>query len=38
VAPTITEYEVDPRVNNSRRVDPSDPGLIEPLGEAPTLE
>jgi len=31
VAPTITEYEVDPRVNNQRRIDPRDPTLIEPL-------
>jgi len=31
VAPTITEYEVDPRVNNQRRIDPTDPTLIEPL-------
>ncbi|GAA1811432.1 SOS response-associated peptidase [Agromyces neolithicus] len=31
VAPTITEYEVDPRVNNHRRIDPTDPSLIEPL-------
>jgi len=37
VAPTITEYEVDPRVNNHRRIDPHDPSLIEPLGEEPTL-
>ncbi|WP_395244873.1 SOS response-associated peptidase [Agromyces sp. MMS24-K17] len=33
VAPTITEYEVDPRVNNHRRIDPGDPTLIEPLGD-----
>lgn len=31
VASTLTSYEVDRRVNNSRTVDPSDPGLIEPL-------
>ena len=31
VAPTITEYEVDPRVNNHRRIDPTDPTLVEPL-------
>ena len=31
VAPTIIEYEVDPRVNNQRRIDPTDPTLIEPL-------
>ena len=31
VAPTISEYEVDPRVNNQRRIDPQDPSLIEPL-------
>lgn len=31
VAPTIREYEVDPRVNNSRAVDPGDASLIEPL-------
>jgi hypothetical protein len=37
VAQTITEYEVDPRVNNHRRIDPRDPDLIEPLGESPTL-
>ncbi|BDZ54730.1 SOS response-associated peptidase [Agromyces marinus] len=30
VAPTISEYEVDPRVNNHRRIDPHDPTLIEP--------
>ncbi|MRG58911.1 SOS response-associated peptidase [Agromyces sp. CFH 90414] len=33
VAPTINEYEVDPRVNNHRRIDPGDPTLIEPLDE-----
>ena len=41
VAPTITEHEVDPRVNNHRRIDPHDPMLIEPLAETtddpPTL-
>ena len=31
VAATITNYEVDRRVNNSRTVDPEDPTLIEPL-------
>lgn len=31
VAGTITTYEVDRRVNNSRAVDPRDPTLIEPL-------
>ncbi|MEJ3404061.1 SOS response-associated peptidase [Rathayibacter sp. YIM 133350] len=31
VAPTITEYEVDPRVNNHRRIDAADPSLIDPL-------
>ena len=31
VAATITNYEVDRRVNNSRTVDPEDPALIEPL-------
>ncbi|WP_394553844.1 SOS response-associated peptidase [Agromyces sp. MMS24-JH15] len=31
VAPTITEYQVDPRVNNHRRIDPADPTLIDPL-------
>ncbi|WP_198169693.1 SOS response-associated peptidase [Agromyces laixinhei] len=36
VAPTITEYEVDPRVNNQRRIDPTDPTLIEPLQEKDT--
>ena len=30
VASTITTYEVDRRVNNSRAVDPADPTLIEP--------
>jgi hypothetical protein len=30
VAKTITSYEVDPKVNNSRTVDPDDPSLIEP--------
>lgn len=32
VASTITTYEVDRRVNNSRTVDPLDPGIIEPVG------
>lgn len=31
VAATITGYEVDRRVNNSRAIDPHDPSLIEPL-------
>ncbi|HEX7835637.1 MAG TPA: SOS response-associated peptidase family protein, partial [Pseudolysinimonas sp.] len=31
VAATITTYEVDRRVNNSRNIDPADPTLIEPL-------
>jgi putative SOS response-associated peptidase YedK len=31
VASTITDYEVDRRVNNSRTVDPSDASLIDPL-------
>ncbi len=31
VAATITTYEVDRRVNNSRTIDPADPSLIEPL-------
>ena len=31
VASTITDYEVDRRVNNSRTVDAEDPTLIEPL-------
>ena len=31
VAASLTGYEVDRRVNNSRTVDPADPGLIEPL-------
>ncbi|QEO10664.1 SOS response-associated peptidase [Protaetiibacter larvae] len=31
VAATLTGYEVDRRVNNSRAVDPRDPALIEPL-------
>jgi putative SOS response-associated peptidase YedK len=31
VASTISSYEVDRRVNNSRAIDPSDPTLIEPL-------
>ena len=31
VAGAIVGYEVDPRVNNSRTVDPFDPSLIEPL-------
>jgi len=33
VAGTITTYQVDRRVNNSRTVDPADPSLIEPLAE-----
>lgn len=31
VASTISSYEVDRKVNNSRNIDPSDPTLIEPL-------
>lgn len=31
IASTISEYEVDRRVNNSRSVDPADAGLIAPL-------
>ncbi|NNC10463.1 SOS response-associated peptidase [Planctomonas sp. JC2975] len=31
VAGTVTSYEVDPKVNNSRTADPDDPSLIEPL-------
>jgi putative SOS response-associated peptidase YedK len=31
VAATITTYEVDRRVNNSRTADPGDATLIEPL-------
>jgi hypothetical protein len=31
VAASLTGYEVDRRVNNSRTVDPADPGLIAPL-------
>jgi putative SOS response-associated peptidase YedK len=31
VASTITTYEVDRRVNNTRAVDPSDPTLIDPI-------
>ncbi|PWC05536.1 SOS response-associated peptidase [Agromyces badenianii] len=31
VASTISHYEVDRRVNNSRAVDPADPTLIEPI-------
>jgi putative SOS response-associated peptidase YedK len=31
VAPTIVEHIVDPRVNNSRRVDPADASLIQPI-------
>lgn len=30
VASTVTAYEVDRRVNNSRTIDPADPTLIEP--------
>ena len=32
VAATITSYEVDRRVNNSRAIDPRDASLIEPEG------
>ena len=28
---TITSYDVDPKVNSTRRVDPTDPTLIEPV-------
>ena len=31
VASTVTEYEVDRRVNNSRTVDPGDPELVQPV-------
>ena len=31
VAATISNYEVDRRVNNSRTIDPADASLIEPL-------
>jgi putative SOS response-associated peptidase YedK len=31
VAASISSYEVDRRVNNSRAIDPADPGLIDPL-------
>ena len=31
VAATITTYEVDRRVNNSRAIDPTDPSLIAPI-------
>ncbi|WP_158866135.1 SOS response-associated peptidase [Leifsonia sp. AG29] len=31
VAASITSYEVDRRVNNSRTIDPADPTLIDPL-------
>jgi putative SOS response-associated peptidase YedK len=31
VAATITTYEVDRRVNNSRTIDPADPSLVEAL-------
>ena len=34
VASTITTYEVDRRVNNSRTADPLDPGLIAPIDDA----
>lgn len=30
IATTLDSYRVDPRVNNVRRIDPSDPTLIEP--------
>jgi putative SOS response-associated peptidase YedK len=33
MASTITEYEVDRRVNSSRTVDPADPGLLTPVDE-----
>jgi len=35
VAASLTSYEVDRRVNNSRAVDPADPALIEPVAETP---
>lgn len=31
VAKTITSYDVDPKVNSTRRVDPTDPTLIQPV-------
>jgi hypothetical protein len=31
VAASITSYEVDRKVNNSRTVNPEDPSLIDPL-------
>jgi putative SOS response-associated peptidase YedK len=31
VAATIDEYEVDPKVNNTRTADPQDPSLIQPI-------
>ena len=34
VAATITSYEVDRRVNNSRNIDEHDPTLIEPVDAA----
>jgi putative SOS response-associated peptidase YedK len=34
VASTVTAYEVDRRVNNSRTIDPVDPTLIEPADNA----
>jgi hypothetical protein len=34
VASTVTAYEVDRRVNNSRTIDPVDPTLIEPAENA----
>jgi putative SOS response-associated peptidase YedK len=33
VASTITAYEVDRRVNNSRTADPQDAGLLDPVIE-----
>jgi|GEM_PF-5139021 len=31
VASTIREHVVDSKVNNIRRIDPTDPSLIEPI-------
>lgn len=35
VAGTITSYDVDRKVNNTRTADPTDPTLIEPVDVAP---
>lgn len=32
VAGTITSYDIDPKVNNTRTADPTDPTLIERSG------